>query len=259
MGLRLQRLRRQQVLPLLPAGLPEPPRTGKGGLPAILTDAMAALSGYMAAPNRYFPILNAINGSTRQQRSERSGACMLLLAACLKYLDLASMRVGVPQENGTMLNLRVTWLAKHAGLSERRAERALRDLKMAGLIDIEQRHHRTGPDTWRGLVALKAVSKDVFAALGMTRRLDIERSKARMRQAMQQAATRRADHDAFRGERERSKAQAPAHLSGLLSMIGRMASAAQNKARRKASTPRGVDAPERPPPPDPPPGQPDRS
>lgn len=259
MALRAQRLRRQQTLPLLPAGLPEPPRTGKGGLPAILTDAMAALSGYMDAPNRYFPILNAINGSARQQRSERSAACMLLLAACLKYLDLASMRIGVPQESGSMLNLRVSWLARHAGLSERRAERALRDLKMAGLVEIEQRHHRTGPDTWRGLVALKAVSRDVFAALGMARRLDIERGKARMRQAMQQAATRRAEYDAFRGERERSKAQAPSHLSGLLGLIGRTMQAAQNKARRKANAARTGAAPEPPPPPDSPDDQADPS
>jgi hypothetical protein len=155
----------------------------------------------------------------------------------------------VPQENGTMLNLRVAWLAKRAGLSERRAERALHDLKMAGLIDIEQRHHRTSENTWRGLVAIKAVSKAVFAALGMTRRLETERAKARMRQALRQTQMRKTAHDNFGGDRERSKAQAPAHLSGLLSLIERMTSTA--KARRSAAT-TSTEAAERPPPEPPP-------
>lgn len=260
MAARLQRLRRQQALPLLPAGLPEPPRTGKGGLPAILTDAIAALSGYMAAPNRYFPILNAINGSARQQRSERSAACMQVLAACLKYLDLVSMRVGVPQPNGSMLNLRVSWLARQAGLPERRAERALRDLKAAGLVQIEQRNRRLDLEsrTWRSAVALKAVAAEVFEALGMAKRLADERSKARLRRQRHEAERRKAAEDKAAA---RGRTAAPGHLAALRAFLRVPAAngGTNRKARHEAATARTTAAPEPPPPPEPPTGNPDRS
>lgn len=261
MALRAQRLRRQQVLPPLPAGLPEPPRTGKGGLPAILTDAMAALSGYMATPNRFFPILNAINGSARQQRSERSAACMQMLAACLKYLDLISMRVGVPQGNGSMLNLRVSWLAKQAGLSERRAERALHDLKAAGLIQVEQRNRRLDLDTrtWRSAVALKAVAAEVFEALGMAKRLDIERSKARLRRQRDEAARRKAAEDKSAA---RGRTVAPGYLAALRAFLRVPAANGEmsRKGHHEVATALATTAPEPPlPPKPPPPGNPDHS
>ncbi|WP_321809024.1 hypothetical protein [Burkholderia sp. BCC1993] len=260
MAARLQRLRRQQALPLLPSAMPEPPRTGKGGLPAILTDAIAALSGYMTAPSRFFPILNAINGSARQQRSERSAACMQMLAACLKYLDLVSMRVGVPQPNGSMLNLRVSWLAKQAGLPERRAERALHDLKAAGLIQIEQRNRRLDLDTrtWRSAVALKAVAAEVFEALGMAKRLADERSKARLRRQRHEAERRKAAEDKAVA---RGRAEAPGALASLKAFLRVPAAngAANRKGRHEAATAPATAAPEPPPPSDPPPGNTDRS
>ena len=111
----------------LPSGLPNPPRTGAGGLPRVLTELMHRLGRYLDAPDEWLPSLNRANGSTRQQRTERSVACVQLLRASLKYLDLLTMRVGIPSTGG-MQNLTLPFLAQQAGLDHRRAERAMRDL-----------------------------------------------------------------------------------------------------------------------------------
>jgi len=79
------------------------------------------------------PSLDLANGSNRQQRSERREACILMLTVLLKYTDLASLRIGIPTPDG-FLSLTIDFLAKQTGMALRRAERALADLKAAGLV-----------------------------------------------------------------------------------------------------------------------------
>jgi len=84
------------------------------------------LDAYLNAPDQHLPTLNAANGSDRQQRLERRVACVQLLRAMLKYLDLASLRVGIPLRDGGFMSVTMPFLAKHACLPVRRAERAMR-------------------------------------------------------------------------------------------------------------------------------------
>uniref|UniRef100_UPI0038BBB196 hypothetical protein n=1 Tax=Paraburkholderia sediminicola TaxID=458836 RepID=UPI0038BBB196 len=63
---------------------------------------MHRLGRYLDAPDEWLPSLNRANGSPRQQRTERSVARVQLLRASLKYLDLLSMRVGIPPTGGDM-------------------------------------------------------------------------------------------------------------------------------------------------------------
>ena len=49
---------------------------------------------------------------TRQQRSERREACLDLLGALVHYLDLATLRVGIPQADGSIQGLSLAFLAE---------------------------------------------------------------------------------------------------------------------------------------------------
>jgi hypothetical protein len=132
--------------------------------------------------------LNRSNGSTRQQRTERSVACVQLARACLKYLDLVTLRVGIPSSQGTIQNLTLPFLARQAGLQLRRAERALRDLQAAGVITLKSRCERGEAGDYKGVAAIKSVSAALFGAFGLTKWLAHERSKATLRRQRKTAA-----------------------------------------------------------------------
>jgi len=53
--------------------------------------------------------------------------------ALLKYTDLASLRVGIPTQD-RFLSFTVDYIGKQTGMGLKRAERALADLKAAGLV-----------------------------------------------------------------------------------------------------------------------------
>ena len=162
--------------------LTKPPKTGKGGIPFVLSHLMALLKSYYDNPRQIIPSLDLANGSNRQQRSERREACILMLTVLLKYTDLASLRVGIPTEDG-FLSLTVDYLTKQTGMPLRRAERALADLKAAGLVTIAQPRKRLPDGSWKGLAAVKAISRHLFAAFGLGSMLKRERNKASKRQA----------------------------------------------------------------------------
>ena len=162
--------------------LTKPPKTGKGGIPFVLSHLITLLKSYYDNPRQIIPSLDLANGSNRQQRSERREACMLMLTALLKYTDLASLRVGIPTPDG-FLNLTIDFLAEQTGMALRRAERALADLKAAGLVTIAQPRKRLPDGSWKGLAAVKAISRHLFSLFGLGGMLKRERNKANKRQA----------------------------------------------------------------------------
>ena len=162
--------------------LEKPPKTGKGGIPFVLTRLMARLKSYYDNPRQIIPTLDLANGSNRQQRSERREGCILLLSATIKYLDLVSLRIGIPTEDG-FLNLTVDYLTEQTGMTQRRTERAMADLKAAGLVTISQPRKRLPDGSWKGLAAVKAVSRHLFSLFGLGGMLKRERNKASKRLA----------------------------------------------------------------------------
>lgn len=131
-----------------------PVGTGKGGVPAILGKLSARLDQYYWNPKKVLPSLNFANGSTRKQRTERREACVRLLRAIVGYTDLTSLRVGVPTKDG-FVSLTMTVLAKRAGLTPSRADRAMRDLKAANLLTVSQPRQLQPDGSWKGLAAVK--------------------------------------------------------------------------------------------------------
>lgn len=152
--------------------------------PWILKTLSERLDQYYDTPAGKLPSLNVANGSTRQQRSERREACVTLLKSCVKFLDLASLRVGIPTSDG-FLPLSMDYLADQAGLSMSRADRAIADLKAANIITVSQPRYTTADGECRGLVAIRAISNLLFAAFGLGLKLDRERKRATKRLKIQ--------------------------------------------------------------------------
>ena len=163
--------------------LARPAKTGKGGLPRILTLAMEKTQGFYDHPN-LFPSLNLANGSNRQMRSERREGCVLVQQAIVKRTDLATMQVGVPTPGG-FRNLSVASLAQDTGLSPSRAERAFKDLKASCLVTMTTIRERIEDGSWRSLAAIKTVSQHFFETLGLGKMLKRERRQAKQRRAEQ--------------------------------------------------------------------------
>ncbi|MGY2492844.1 hypothetical protein [Cupriavidus sp. CP313] len=163
-----------------------------------------ALDRYLQGPGSTLPSLNAANGSHRQQRTERRVACIRLLSAQVKYVDLVSLRVGVPQHGGDFLNLTLRFLAKQAGLGLRRAERALADLQRAGLVGVWQRCQQTDNGQYRGLAAVKRLPAALFGAFGLGKWLRRERTKAQLRAQRRDVKAAKVRRQA---EKERARGQ----------------------------------------------------
>ncbi|MCR4471161.1 hypothetical protein [Burkholderia sp. SCN-KJ] len=195
----------------------------RGGRPRILTEMQDRLDAYLDDPDRHLPTLNAANGSARRQRLERRVACVQLLRAMLKYLDLASLRIGIPQRDGGFLSLTLPFLAKHACLPVRRAERAMRDLLRAGLVTAQQRAERTDDGGYRGLASLRQLPAALFGAFGLSKWLRHERSKAVMRRYRASAEAAKAEREQLRDSQ--AEAQASLAFSAIAQRLKRPRSA----------------------------------
>lgn len=163
-----------------------PPKSGRGGIPQILTVLSKRLTDYYYQPLT-LPSLNLANGSRRQQRSCRREACMQLLSCMLKFCDLVTLKVGVPAKEG-FVNLSLALLAKHAGLSLSRAERAFRDLRKANIVSSTPICEVKRDGHYRGFPSVKCLSKNLFAVFGLKKWLEKERQKASKRLRKQQKA-----------------------------------------------------------------------
>ena len=161
--------------PAAPRWFEPPPQ--HAARPKILLQLQERVRAYFDDP-KVLPSLNAANGSPRQQRSERREACLDLLGALVHYLDLATLRVGIPQADGSTQGLSLAFLAERAGLGRRRAERACRDLRKAGLVTVYPRAQKTEDDRYRSRPAIRGVPEALFQVFGLSKWLQHERDKA---------------------------------------------------------------------------------
>lgn len=128
----------------------------------------------------------------RKMRSERREACCDLLAAMAHYCDLPTLCLSVPQPDGSMLPVRMDTLAEKAGLSLRRAERAMRDIATSALVSIHERCEFKDGE-YKGRAAIRAIPKEFFGLFGLESRLAHDRqkiSKKRRENGVQQPETR---------------------------------------------------------------------
>jgi hypothetical protein len=113
----------------------------------------------------------------RQMRSERREACCALLGAIAHYCDLPSLCLSVPQPDGSLLPIRMATLAERAGLSLRRAERAMRDIVTGGLLGVHPRCEQQEDGRYIGRAAIRVVPPSVFGLFGLEARLEHDRRR----------------------------------------------------------------------------------
>jgi len=148
--------------------------------PFILRKLAEKIRAYFDDPRLTIPSLDLANGKDRQQRSERREACLAVLGCMIHFLDLVTLRVGIPAQSG-FAGLTVPYLAELSGLGVRRTERAIGDLAKAGLITVCPLCQRKDDLTYKGYAAIRTVSAAVFALFGLGRWLPHERGKAAAR------------------------------------------------------------------------------
>jgi len=193
--------------------------TGKGGMPLVITRAMEYLERYYSSPS-LFPSLDAANASDRQQRSERREACIRLLKGLLRYLDIASLRVGFASADGFQ-PITLDLLVRDTGLPKRRLERAHRDLKAAGLLSCSQPRQRRPDGQIVGLAGIRAISKHLWGRLGLATLL--ERQRKRHSQQLKKK----------RMEKERARRETPAEKANAGLMQRAIANTLGGSSRRK--------------------------
>ena len=157
----------------------DPPEMHKDR-PLILRKLAEKIRAYFDDPRLTIPSLDLANGKDRQQRSERREACLAVLGCMIHFLDLVTLRVGIPGQGG-FGGLTVPYLAELSGLGVRRTERAIGDLVKAGLVTVCPLCQRKGDLTYKGYAAIRTVSAAVFALFGLGRWLPHERDKAAAR------------------------------------------------------------------------------
>jgi hypothetical protein len=113
----------------------------------------------------------------RKMRSERREACCALLGAIAHYCDLPTLCLSVPQPDGSLVPLRMDTLAERAGLTLRRAERAMRDIVASGLLAVHRRCELQDDGTYIGRTAIRVVPSSFFGLFGLEARLQHDRRR----------------------------------------------------------------------------------
>ena len=139
---------------------------GRKRPPAVLVVLMQRLIQFYFNPH-IIETLNKANGSLRQMRTERREACIWVLWGLLLFCELASLRVGRPTPEG-FVPYPLHVIAKWTDLPMRRIERALADLKAAGLIIVSTQKRKQLPDgTYIGYASVRIVAKELFGLFGL--------------------------------------------------------------------------------------------
>jgi hypothetical protein len=195
--------------------------------PGILRKLGEKIRGYYDEPAKTLPSLNLANGKDRQQRSERREGCLGVLGCLVHYLDLLTLRVGIPQDDGSFGGIGMERIADLSGMGLRRVERATHDLVAAGILGVYPIAQEERPGEFTGLPAIRTLSASLFNAFGLGHWLKHERDKASKR--------RRKD-----GRTEEATGRFDLLLAGARAKIAKpKASPAPSKPVPKASVPRG--------------------
>lgn len=170
-------------VPAAPRFYATSPRLDGIQFPKIIDKALDKITEFYQRP-ALIPTLAKSTRSTdrhaRQKRSERREACISLLGALLQYTDLVTLRIGRPGDDG-FNGIRMEQLADLAGLTLRRAERAYADLVRAGLVKTHPIAEKQADGSYKGLAAIRTLSKHLFGVLGLGTWLERERKRAHRR------------------------------------------------------------------------------
>jgi hypothetical protein len=161
-----------------------PIRKGKGGLPRILSLAAERAKAWYRHPQK----CHILNKGSRQTRSERREAYQVIIETMLSVLDLVSLCLGTPTLDNGFVDVDMKTLVKASGMNQRRCERAIADLKDAGLVTVKQPRRINEYGDYVGLRAIRVIREAFFEFLQLGPMLQRERARATER--LRRKATR---------------------------------------------------------------------
>ena len=151
-----------------------PIRKGQGGLPRILSLAAERAKAWYRHPHK----CHVLNSGNRQTRSERREAYQVIIETMLSVLDLASLCLGTPTLDNGFVDVDMKALVEASGMSQRRCERAIADLKEAGLVEVKQPRKINEHGDYVGLRAIRVMREAFFEFLDLGPMLRQERARA---------------------------------------------------------------------------------
>ncbi|MBV2133294.1 hypothetical protein KRX52_10855 [Pseudomonas sp. MAP12] len=158
----------------------------------------------------------------RSMRSERREAIIQILRAAVHFVDIVTLHLGRPIPAG------FAWVTKAkmrqlTSLSEKRFDRALRDLRESRIVRIYERNKPVPfvEGEFRAEPAIKIFSKHLFGAFGLSQWLQKEQEKAAQRRQAQKAQQQEGQKQKPSGA---ARARTGLVLDGLVAKIGRISS-----------------------------------
>jgi len=105
-------------------------------------------------------------------------AYQIIIETMLSFLDLASLCLGTPTLDNGFVDVDMKALVEVSGMSQRRCERAIADLKEAGLVEIKQPRKINEHGEYVGLRAIRVMREAFFEFLDLGSMLRRERARA---------------------------------------------------------------------------------
>ena len=152
-----------------------PIRKGKGGLPRILSLAAERAKAWYKHPQKCTALCSK---STRKTRSERREAYQVVIETVLIHLDLASLCLGTPTLDNGFIDVDMKTIVKTSGIGQRRCERAIAQLKKAGLMEVKQPRKLNAQGDYVGCRSIRIITTTFFEWLGLGPMLQRERARA---------------------------------------------------------------------------------
>jgi len=121
---------------------------------------------------------HVLNKGNRRTRSERREAYQIIIETMLSFLDLASLCLGTPTLDHGFVDVDMKALMDASGMSQRRCERAIADLKEAGLVEVKQPRKLNEHGDYVGLRAIRVIREAFFEFLNLGPMLQQERARA---------------------------------------------------------------------------------
>jgi len=203
---------------------------GKKAHPKLLIKAMEQLNDAFFQSCQWLKNLflhpSDSNGKSRRKRSESREAMIKLLKTMLKFTDIATLRIGTPGADNQLHNISLDVLAKHAGLNKKRAERAWKELKKAGIVITKPVVETNEEGEIRAKASVKWLSVDFFEAIGLGKWFKETRVKF-------QNYVKITRHKASQRKKQKqsTKADQAAHKMQLKGMISQIFNGSKSKAR----------------------------
>ena len=146
----------------------------QGAQPKLLQMSCEVIDSMFHNPQKF--LKSIFFRDKRQVRSEFREAICKVLKTIMKFVDLATLRIAVPDENGALKNITLGVIAQHAGLSLGRCTKAWEYLQERGLAR-SQKQYEVVEGQKRGLASFKWLALEFFESIGLGSWFSSDRKK----------------------------------------------------------------------------------